>query len=186
VNSSTGHSSLECTAGGCSYARSTAWKLVPPKPNALTPAIRSAASAAQGRAAAWKKKGELSCFQAALGFSMCSVGGLIPWCRARVVLMSPARPAAHLVCPIWDFTEPMAQLPGAAPASVNTSVSVASSVRSPTTVPVPCASMRPICAGDTPALRKARVRAARWPSGRGAVSPRARPSLALPTPSMTA
>ena len=43
--------------------------------------------------------------------------------------------------------------PGAAPARPNTSVSVASSVRSPTTVPVPWASTRPTSAGDTPAWR---------------------------------
>ena len=62
-------------------------------------------------------------------------------------------PAAHLVWPICDFTDPSAQLAGSAPASVNTSVSVTSSVRSPTTVPVPCASSRPTSAGEIPALR---------------------------------
>ncbi len=54
------------------------------------------------------------------GSSRCSVGGWTPVCSASAALISPARPAAHLVCPICDFTEPSAQPPGAAPASVNT------------------------------------------------------------------
>ena len=59
-------------------------------------------------------------------------------------------PAAHLVWPICDLTEPSVVEPGTAPRSANTSVSVASSVRSPTTVPVPCASTRPMDAATPP------------------------------------
>ena len=64
--------------------------------------------------------------------------------------MSPAMPAAHLVWPICDLTDPSVVEPGTAPRSLNTSVSVASSVRSPTTVPVPWASTSPTAAGETP------------------------------------
>ncbi len=67
--------------------------------------------------------------------------------------MRPAIPAAHFVWPIWDLTDPSPQLAGRAPASVKTSLSTPSSVRSPTTVPVPCASTNPTAAGDTPAVR---------------------------------
>ncbi len=94
-----------------------------------------------------------------------------------MVLISPASPAAHLVCPTCDFTEPSTAEPGADPAAMNISVSAASSVRSPTTVPVPWASTRPTAAGDTPAIRYARSSAACCPSRRGAVRPSDFPSL---------
>ncbi len=79
------------------------------------------------------------------------MGGRTPRYTASVALMRPATPAAHLVWPIWLFTEPRLVAPVGASASPKNSVRVASSVRSPTTVPVPWASMRPTSAGDTPA-----------------------------------
>ena len=87
--------------------------------------------------------------KAGLGVLTLSVGGRTPWKSASDALMSPARPAAHLVWPICDFTDPSAHDPGVAPRSPNTSVSAVSSVRSPTTVPVPCASTSPTSAGET-------------------------------------
>ena len=54
--------------------------------------------------------------------------------------MSPASPAAHLVWPINDLTEPTTQSPGAAPASWKSCPSASISTTSPTAVPVPCAS----------------------------------------------
>jgi hypothetical protein len=125
--------------------------LVPPKPNALTPAVRSAGGTAQVRLP--KANGLVSASQYWLGLVTCSVPGRTPVCTARAALITPARPAAHLVCPICDFTEPTVQPPTGTPASVNSSVSAASSVRSPTTVPVPCASTRPTEATGTPADR---------------------------------
>src|SRR5438067_1568996 len=124
----------------------TAWKFVPPKPNALTPATRFSAGANQGDG--WVRKANgLSGVHAGPGCSI-RVGGRTPVCTARAALISPAIPAAHLVCPIWDLTEPSTQLPGAAPASWYSFVIVVSSVRSPTTVPVPCASTSPTVVGD--------------------------------------
>ncbi len=117
---------------------------------------------------------------------MCRVGGRTPVWTARAALISPASPAAHLVCPSCDFTEPSAQDPGSAPDAVNSSLSTASSVLSPTTVPVPCASIRPTSSAVMPARAYARSRARRCPSGRGAVRPRERPSLAAPTALITA
>ena len=42
----------------------------------------------------------------ALGSALDHVGGSTLWCRASVVLISPAMPAAALVWPIMDLTEP--------------------------------------------------------------------------------
>jgi len=89
--------------------------------------------------------------QAGFGVEILAVGGSTPVCRAYAALIRPASPAVHLVCPIWDFTEPRAMLPGFAPRAAKTSERTVSSVRSPTTVPVPCASTRPTSAGETPA-----------------------------------
>ena len=60
---------VERRAGGAPgrVRASTTWKLVPPKPNALTPATRSAGAAAQGRASVWKANGLLSASQAGVG-----------------------------------------------------------------------------------------------------------------------
>ena len=69
--------------------------------------------------------------------------------------MSDAAPAAALVWPICDFTEPMAHhgrgFTDAPPLVVYTSVSAVISTVSPTFVPVPCASTSSIVSGDTPA-----------------------------------
>src|SRR5581483_5321116 len=130
--------------------------------------------------------GLLSGSQYGFGSVRWRVAGRTPACRAQAALITPASPAAHLVWPIWDFTEPIAQFPGVAPLSVNTAVSVASSARSPTTVPVPCASISPTSAGEIPAIAYARSSARRWPAGRGAVRPSERPSLDPPIPLITA
>ncbi len=118
---------------------------MPPKPNALTPATRS--RDAQVR---WPNaNGLVSAFQNALGCLTCSVPGRNPVCTASAALITPARPAAHFVCPICDFTEPIVQVPGSTPENI--SVSDLSSVRSPTTVPVPCASTSPTDVTGRPA-----------------------------------
>src|SRR5262249_18994712 len=121
------------TAPAC--ADRTAWKFVPPKPNALTPARRSADS--HGLARSRNTNGLVSLSHDGLGFFTCSVGGRTPRWIASAALMTPASPAAHLVWPMFDLTEPSVTWPGGVPAPPNTSVRVASSVRSPTTVPLP-------------------------------------------------
>src|SRR5207253_5082092 len=85
-NSSAGHSSPVCAGGTLSCAPSTTWKLVPPKPNALTPAIRSAGGAAHGCAADWNTNGLVEGSHAGFGEERCSVGGLTPVCSASAVL----------------------------------------------------------------------------------------------------
>ena len=115
---------------------------------------------------------------------MCSVGGRTPRERHSTVLISDAIPAAHLVCPIWLFTEPSAQL--CTPAPSNTVCIESSSVRSPTTVPVPCASMIPTFAGSTCACTYARSSARTWPSLRGGVRPSDLPSELPAMPLITA
>ena len=116
--------------------------------------------------------------QAGFGSVRCRVGGLTPVCRASAVLISPASPAAHLVCPICDLTEPSAQLPGCG-------TGVARTPRSGCRAR--CGRRRRCrCRAPRPGRpRRARCRrcgrpassALRWPSGRGAVRPE-RPAVA--------
>ena len=58
---------------------------------------------------------------------------------------------------MFDFTEPSAMEPGAAPAGPNTLVRLSSSDASPTRVDVPCASIADAIAGSTPACCHARA-----------------------------
>ena len=156
---------------------------MPPKPNALTPARR--ASPGHGRARLDSVNGD-SGVHPGFGRSMLSVGGSTRRCSASAALTRPATPAVHLVCPICDLIDPSAMLPAAAPAPPKKPLSVSSSVRSPTTVPVPCASTSPTEDGGTPALRYARASVRCCPCARGAVRPRLLPSLPPPTALITA
>ena len=86
-------------------ASSTTWALMPPKPNALTPArrgrrvprLRAPQDAEAGRRRA-----------PGCGSSQCRVGGSTPWWTASAALIRPAAPAAGIAWPIIDFTEPSA------------------------------------------------------------------------------
>ena len=142
-----------CVAASPSCAASTAWKFVPPKPNALTAAARR--SAGQGRAV--RGQGERARPRRpspGSAPSMLSVGGSTPWCSASAALIESGEPGRALgVADLRLDRAERARCPARAPARAKTSVSVSSSVRSPTTVPVPCASTRPTSAGDTPACR---------------------------------
>ena len=64
--------------------------------------------------------------------------------------MTPAMPAAGMQCPIIDLTDPIAT-PARGSCPAQTRPIASTSVPSPTTVPVPCASSRPMLAGVTPA-----------------------------------
>ena len=77
--------------------------------------------------------------------------GRQPRTVAPLRVSAPAAPAAALRWPTFDFTEPSAIEPGAAPALPKTSVRLLSSVASPTRVEVPCASTNVAVAGSTPA-----------------------------------
>ena len=126
--------------GACS---STTWALMPPKPKALTPRPRGTGRRSHGSARSIGRNRVAS--SAGLGSSQCRVGGSTPWCTASAALIRPAMPAAGMVWPIIDFTEPMtASCPCAAP---NTSATVVSSAASPAGVAVPCASSSPMESG---------------------------------------
>ena len=170
------------------YSSRIAWKFVPPNPNAFTPARRgwSPTPCTHGRASELTNSGPSPKRALGLGSVTPSVGGRTLWYSASATFARPATPAVAFVWPIIDFTEPMAALSGGAPASSSIVESASASVRSPTTVPVPWASNRPTVVGEMPAFAYARLRASIWPSGRGAVSPFARPSLEPPMPWITA
>ena len=69
------------------------------------------------------------------------VGGSTLWCSAITALKSPAAPAADLVWPICDFTEPSAHhCRSARPVSPKAISSPANSAASPAFVAVPWAS----------------------------------------------
>ncbi|PSK57184.1 hypothetical protein B0E53_07025 [Micromonospora sp. MH33] len=84
------------------------------------------------------------------------------------------------------FTEPSAQVSaGAAPAY--TSCSAATSMASPSGVPLPCPSTRPTSPGATSAVASALATAAAWPPGPGTAKPaRSAPSLVTAQPGRTA
>ena len=132
------------SAGAASpvYSSSAMWKLLPPKPNELTPARRGWASPrTQGRARVPRWNGLSSSASFGFGASTLMVGGSTRCCSAKIALMSPAAPAAALACPICDFTEPIAHhWRSSRPVSSKTVRSPSNSAASPAMVPVPCAS----------------------------------------------
>ena len=162
-------------------------KFDPPKPKALTAALRAPeAAAGHSRSSVLTLNGE--CAQSILGFGSRKfrLGGSTFSCSAMAALNSPAAPAAALRWPMLDLTEPSGMEPGAAPAGTKTLCSASASLRSPTRVDVPCASMRPTAAGSRPDRRHARSIARRCPTGFGAVMPLPLPSLEAPKASSTA
>jgi hypothetical protein len=92
--------------GGASS--STTCALVPPAPNAVTPARRGPA-ASHGRRAALTKNGLASSASSGLGAAKLMVGGSSRCRSASTVLIRPAMPAASPRWPTLAFTEPSAQ-----------------------------------------------------------------------------
>ena len=74
------------------------------------------------------------------GSSQCRLGGKILFDRANAVLMKAAMPAAGMQWPIIDLTLPIARAVAGSLTVPKNVFTVASSVRSPRTVPVPCSS----------------------------------------------
>ena len=96
--------------GTCSSI--TTWKLVPPKPNALTPATRVAPSAtSQSRASVLTANGDADQSRLGFGRSKFRLGGSTLSRSAKAVLSRPAAPAAALRWPMLDLTEPSATEP---------------------------------------------------------------------------
>lgn len=169
------------------YSSSTAWKLAPPNPKALTPARRTPPGGrGHSRSSPFTRNGDLA--QSALGFGSRKfrLGGSTFSCRAMTCLNKPALPAAPFRWPMFDFTEPSAIEPGASSPGRNTRTRLSSSAASPARVDVPCASTHEAVAGSARALRQARAMASRCPAGFGAVIPLPLPSLDPPMPSSTA
>src|SRR4051812_5405019 len=82
-----------------------------------------------------------------------------------IALKSPAAPAAALVCPICDLTEPSAHHCGSLlPDSRKATDSPSNSAASPALVPVPCASTSSTVSGPKPAVWYARRSARPCPS----------------------
>ena len=159
---------------------------MPPKPNAETAPRRTPSTpSGHGRRAVLTANGIRCQSTFSLGVRKFRLGASTFSCSERVILNSPAVPAAALRWPMLDFTEPSATDPGASPAAPKTASSEASSAASPTRVEVPCASTAPTVPGSTPALAQARVTASCCPTGLGAVMPLPLPSEEPPTPRMT-
>ena len=118
--------------------------LAPPGPTEVTPAslIRSG----QGSAASGTRRRASSLAIRGCGRAHPVAGGMMPAAIARVALMSPAAPAAALVCPMLALTEPSAASRGDA---WRISASEVSSARSPEAVPVPSPSINWTSDGST-------------------------------------
>jgi hypothetical protein len=113
--------------------------LVPPTPNALTPAS-SGPSAGHGADSVAIRNGLAQRSSSGLGRAKFAVGTSLRWCSISAVLITPATPADWPVCPMLLFTAPSLQKPTSSVDSRNAAVSAATSIGSPTRVPVPCAS----------------------------------------------
>src|SRR5271167_3586896 len=169
------------------YSSKTAWKLVPPKPNALTAARRGVSpGTVHGFSSVLTYSGEWAKSMSGLGFSQCKLGGSNLWCSANVVLRIPAAPAAPFRCPKFDFTEPRAIEPLGRLELLSTSTRLCASTTSPTRVDVPWPSNNVAVAGDNPAFCQPRSMHNFWPMGLGAVMPFPLPSLEPPMPRSTA
>ena len=178
-------SGARCRPG--TYSSRATWKLVPPKPNALTPARRgSGPEWVHSRRSVFTRNGVAAQSTLGLGSLKCRLGGSTLSFRLMTALNIPAAPAAAFRCPMLDLTEPRAMDPGATPCEAKISSRALSSVASPTRVEVPCASSIPIDPGSAPAFSQARLTASFWPTGLGAVMPLPFPSEDPPIPRMTA
>src|SRR6266545_3621470 len=105
------------------YSSTTAWKLVPPKPKALTPPRRTPpGGTVQSRSSVFTWNGEVAQSTFGFGSRKFKLGGRTFSCTAIVSLNSPAVPAAAFRWPMLDFTEPSAIEPVAIPSLPNTEV----------------------------------------------------------------
>ncbi|GGR19866.1 hypothetical protein GCM10010219_25820 [Streptomyces netropsis] len=86
------------------------------------------------------KKGLLSKSMCGFSTSECSEGTSCPCFIWSSTLVRPEMPAALSACPMLLFTEPIAQNCSSSEYSRNAFVRPATSIGSPSDVPVPCAS----------------------------------------------
>jgi hypothetical protein len=163
---------------------STTWVLMPPKPMAVMPA-RTGVPLGQASAVRSTRRLRGSCVNTSCGSTQPIAGGSTSWWTAMAALISPAMPAAALVCPIIPLIEVTAAGPADVPASALASDSAVSSVLSPTCVPVPWPSNRPTVSMPKPARSYARRSASLYPLTSGRVMP-PRPSDEMPQPATVA
>ena len=127
-------------AGPSRHSSTITCALAPPAPKEEMPAIRGP-SARHSAACRWSAKGVAARSRLGLTVSACRVGANMPWRICRITLVSPAMPAAASRCPMADFTDPSAQKPVSAVSGAKAWVRPSTSMGSPSTVPVPCASI---------------------------------------------
>ena len=128
-------------AGSAGASSRITWALVPPKPNALTPARRGPSWRGQSRSALLTKNGLPAKSICGLGVSKCRLGGSWLCSIASTALSSPAMPAAASRWPTFGLTEPIAQNWRLSVLRRNALVSARTSIGSPSGVPVPWVSM---------------------------------------------
>ena len=104
-----GRDGPEGAAGGASS--STACTLVPPMPNALTPARRGSPFAVQSVSRSATRNGLAAKSMAGFGVAKCRLGGIWRCSRASTALIRPVTPAAASRWPTLVLTEPREQKP---------------------------------------------------------------------------
>jgi len=137
-------SALVFLAGG--GACRTAWPLVPPKPNELTPAMRASSASAIG--AVTTSRLSSSRWMFGFGSSKLIEGGTTRLSSASIALRSPAMPEAASRWPTLVLTEPIGS--GRERWRASASLIALVSIGSPAGVPVPCASKKARASGATP------------------------------------
>ncbi len=137
--SALGRWSTGVSAGGVQSV-STTWQLVPPMPNALTPATSGLSGWGQAPVCCWTRRFSRSREISGLGRSKFRLGTSFRCLRHSAALSSPTTPAAPSRWPMLVLAEPTSSglvrsraVPSAAP-------SAAASIGSPILVPVPCSS----------------------------------------------
>ncbi len=169
--------------GACSM---TACALVPLTPKDDTPPRRGCPVSGQGAGSVTRAMPPSTQSMSVVGFSTWRVGGSTPRCTAITILISPAAPAAAWVWPMFDLTEPSHTGRPSGRSFPYVAASAWTSMGSPSVVPVPCASTRSTCAGDS------RASASAWRMTRccagplGAVRPLLAPSWLMAEPRTTA
>ncbi|CAJ3317076.1 Uncharacterised protein [Burkholderia pseudomallei] len=118
--------------------------LVPPAPNADTPAVRgsgtpSTTTRSQSHSDWFTIQREPSSGRSGFSSREWSDGTIWRCASCSSTFVSAAMPAAPSQWPMFDFTEPIRHGPFA-PLSANPRARPASSIGSPSAVPVPCAS----------------------------------------------
>ncbi len=109
-------------------------------PKELTPARSGPVPLFHSVFSVLTKNGPAAKSMSGLGSVKCRLGTRVRCSSISAVLIRPAMPAAVSRCPMLVFTEPSAQYPDRSVPSRKASVSAATSMGSPSGVPVPCAS----------------------------------------------